>query len=231
MKLSIFLLTVCLFFSASLHAQNSAESPFTPDEAKAKIEAILNKLDTGNFKQEEKTIGFIYLITNRWYSPFNYNFFIQTVTSKNLRTVVRVEGPRGDRLMFARILELEKVIDRDSTPVTKKEPSPLSPKYHAIAQPLNFISPALGVMYVSYKSPRLSRTQTWTRIILYLLTDAILVRTAGSGGFRERYRPEKYSGAIVAALLVPRIIGSVSAAELVTGHNRVMELGYTFYLE
>lgn len=218
-------------FSSSMGRPfSSHNSTLKPEEARKKTLELLDKLDRNGYLEEDETDGFSSRIENRWLSPFKYDIFFGTVSTKNNTTVIRVEGTTGDVRMMTRILEIEKIINPPPD-TSGRDYRPLSAKYQAIAQPLNLVAPWLGVLYTSYHSPRLSTGQTVFRFITYFLADAFLTWAAGRHWFTQKYDPVKNWDNIVAVLAVPRIIGAVQTFNLVRGHNRVVDLKFTFPVE
>lgn len=209
---------------------SSHNSTLKPEEARKKTLELLDKLDRNGYLEEDETLGFQSRIENRWLSPFRYDIYFGTVSTKNNTPVIRVEGTTGDVRMMTRILEIEKIINPPAD-TSGREYRPLNSKYHAIAQPLNLVAPWIGVLYTSYHSPRLSTGQTVFRFITYFLADAFLTWAAGRDWFRDKYDPVKHRDNIIAVLALPRLIGAVQTFNLVRGHNRVVDLKYTFPVE
>ncbi len=209
---------------------SSHNSTLKPEEARKKTLELLDKLDRNGYLEEDETLGFASRIENRWLSPFSYDFYFGTVSTKNNTPVIRVEGTSGDVRMMTRILEIEKIINPPAD-TSGRDYRPLSSKYQAIAQPLNLIAPWIGVLYTSYHSPRLSTGQTVFRFITYFLADALLTWAAGRDWFRHPFDAVKYRDNIIAVLAVPRLIGAVQTFNLVRGHNRVVDLKFTFPVE
>ncbi|MBI3395688.1 MAG: hypothetical protein HY042_07635 [Spirochaetia bacterium] len=225
----VLLITTGTLFQQGLNARpfTSYETPMKPEEARAALIKALDKIDAGGYFEEDETLGFGYRFSNRVRSPFVYDIFVGTISSKNSRTIVRTEGTTGDAKTLTRVLEVEGVITVPPADEGARY-APLSNKYEIIAQPMNLIAPWIGVFYTSANSPRLSSGQTTFRFFMYFLTDVFLVWAAGRNWFHDKYNPAKYQNQMIAVLLVPRIIGAIQTANLVRGHNRLVELKYTF---
>ncbi len=215
----------------SAETWRSFESPDNPEALRQKIEALLNRLDPDNYRMEPETMGFTYLFANRWTSPYTYRIYGGNVSEKQTMTVLRLEGRTGDVRTFSRIFEQEKLIRVE--PLLSDEGkellyAPLEPKWHTVGQTLNLVAPWLGVLHASWNSPRMSAGQTVFRFSVYFGIDAVLVWAAGRNFFRDHFDAQKYAGNIAAVLAVPRIIGAVQEANMVRGHNRIVEMKYTF---
>lgn len=228
---SFFLAAALCITSVQAETFRSFESAETPDALRWKLVALLNKVDSNNFQYEPETMGFAYLYQSIFTSPFNYRLYAGTVSEKQSMTMIRLEGRTGDVNVFSRILEQEKLIKLDPLYTGEGKEiqyAALTPKYHWIGQPLNWVAPWLGVLHASYDSPRLTTGQTVFRFSMYFGIDAVLVWAAGRNFFRDKFNAQKYAGNIAAALFLPRVIGSIQSANLVRGHNRLVELKYTF---
>lgn len=209
------------------------ESGKSPEILKQDLEAALNKLDEDNFYDEEETSGFRYHVTNKWGSPFYYDFYIGPLSTKNPVTLLRVETGDGDVTVMERMLELEKVINRDDPMYDADQMEEPGFKYHAISQGLNLVAPWLSVLYQGHHSPRMTSSQMWGRFAAYLIADIFVIGAGGTGGFQEAWNPgdPKNNTYIVAGLVLMRILGSYQALNMTRGHNRVARVGYTFAFE
>lgn len=209
----------------------SFESPDTPEVLRWKLVALLDRLDRNNYAYEPETLGFTFAYHDRFTSPFSYNIYAGTVSEKQPVTVVRIEGNTGDVYTLSHVFRQEKLIRFEDPTLRADEQyryAELTEKYHVIGQPLNWVAPWLGVLHSSYNSPRMSTGQTVFRFSMYFGIDAVLVWAAGRNWFRDKWDGQKYAGNIAAALFVPRLVGAVQSFNLVRGHNRLVEMKYTF---
>ncbi|MCB1174378.1 MAG: hypothetical protein KDK39_12475 [Leptospiraceae bacterium] len=224
-----------LWVQSPLLYADSVRSYESGKESKATMEQIKSFL--ANFDSEmdvdDETEGFRLRLNSGFWSPFHYDLFVGPVSRTNPDGVVRLEGDTGDVRTMARVFEIETILKAGSTqPADERlEAVKLDEKSHLISQGLNLVAPWLGVLYSSYDSPRLSTGQTVFRFSAYLLFDGLMVWAGGTGFWQEPFNTKKYDGTIVAALMLPRIIGAWQQANLVRGHNQVARLGYTFYLD
>lgn len=209
----------------------SFESPDTPEVLRWKLVALLDRLDRNNYGYEPETMGFAFAYYDRFTSPFSYNLYAGTISEKQPITVLRLEGNTGDVYTLSHVFRQEKLVRFDDPSLPGEQAyryAPLTDKYHLISQPLNWVAPWLGVLHSSYNSPRLSTGQTVFRFSMYFGIDAVLVWAAGRNWFQNKWDGQKYAGNIAAALFVPRLVGAVQSFNLVRGHNRLVEMKYTF---
>ncbi len=222
---------VCIFVSTPLLARdfNAFESPRKVDETKADIERMLERLDAGGFEPLEETLGYRYAWTSRWYSPYNYTIYVGTISENKPTTIVMVEGNAADVLTFSHIFTIEKIIQNEEPADVTYEK--IYPKSHIWGQGLNLIHPSLGVLYASYKSPSLTRSQTFSRALTYFMLDTFLIWAAGRNWFREEFNISKNGGQVAAVMVLTRSMGAFQNQALLRGHNRNVQAGYTFALE
>jgi hypothetical protein len=209
----------------------SYESPDTPEVLRWKLVALLDRLDRNNYGYEPETLGFSFAYYNLITSPFSYNLYAGTVSARQPITVLRLEGNTGDVYTLSHVLRQEKLVQFEDPAAPgdmQLRYAPLEEKYHSIGQPLNWVAPWLGVLHSSYNSPRLSSGQTVFRFSMYLGLDVVLVWAAGRNWFRDKWDGQKYAGNIAAALFVPRLVGAAQSFNQVRGHNRLVEMKYTF---
>ena len=229
------LLALCAGLASPVFGDSAAafESDLEQEAARQAIYNLLFSFDRGNFVAEPETEGFHFYFQNRFSSAFDYNILGGHISSRISRTVIRFEGDTGDVRTMARILELENIIVAGSTTPAGEhsEAQPLEEKWHTLSQGLNLVAPWLSVLHASYNSPRLSTGQTVFRFFAYLLTDGLMVWVGGTNLFSEPFDAAKNGGNIAAALAIPRLIGAVQHFNLIRGHNRIANLGYTFYLD
>ena len=218
-------------FSLSAESVRSFESPLQLKLLKEHIEKALNKIDEGNFNEEEETAGFAHLYENGWLSAYDYNIYIGTIFANKTQSIVRIEGDAGDVATIARILDLERVINRDSSLSKKGQLYKITSKYHIFAQPLNLISPSLSTLYQSYRSPRLSTGQTVTRALNYFLLDVLAYWVGGSAFFTSRHSPQRNREVMLWCFGLNRAAGLVQSFNIVRGHNNLLQFGYTFPIE
>ena len=236
MRYAVYIISVGIVFVSSLNtlygrSTVTYESSNKILEARSKIEDLLGQMDRDGYYFQKKTMGFSYLIVNRFLSPFSYKIYIGAISSKIPMTIIRLEGNRGDIEMLTEmqrqdlIIKTYKLIPENTSPVY------LSEKSHLAAQGLNLIAPWLAIPYCAYRSPRLAFSQAWMRSLVYLIIDMIVISAGGTNLYREGFQPGKYSGVIAAGLILNRILGSIQNTNLIRGHNRVSRLKYTFYLD
>lgn len=154
--------------------------------------------------------------------------------------------------VLTRILQIEKIIIKpDVEAENGVTPLPLEPKSHLAAQGLNLIAPWLSVLYTSSNSPKISTGQTVFRFLSYFFADLFFVWAGGRNYFLKyttnrdqfesltntsqdrttRWNPHQNAGKIAAGLVLMRIIGAVQENYAIRGHNKLVELKYTFYLD
>ncbi len=206
----------------------SFESHQTLNNSKTKIEEILNKIDKDNFKMIDETLGFEYGWISRWISPFNYKIYLTSMEFKKDYVIIRIEGSGGDALSFRTIFHHEKLSKEDLSGIKFDS---ISYKNHFLGQTLNFIHPALGIIYAGYHSPSLTTSQIWKRSIWYFVADTFLIWAGGRNWFRSKWDPAKYSGNIIGSMIFIRTLSGIQNANLIRGHNRFVQLGYTFPLD
>ena len=210
----------------------SFESPLSLKLLKEKLEKTLSKIDEENFHREEETEGFAYRYENSWLSPYEYDIYLGTVFASKKKgggkAIVRIEGDRGDTQMIARILDIEGIINKDSS--LREDGRLYNPesKYHIFAQPINLISPSLSVLYQSYNSPRLSKRQTISRSINYLLLDILAYWIGGNVFFTTSHDPKENRDTMLLFFALNRSIGLVQSFNVVRGHNNLLRFGYSF---
>ncbi len=224
-------LLLLLLAPSALFARNVSvhESPYPLDETKEKVEELLKQLDPEGYRQKDSTFGFSYHMAAGWNSPFSYHIYLGNITSRIPTALVRLEGASGDVNLLERILIQEGLLVHQEK--EERRMAPLGSKSHAVAQGLNVVAPWLSVLYQSYHSPRLTTGQTVARFLTYFAADAFLVWAGGRNWFQEKWDPKRYGGNIAAGLVFMRILGGWQAANQVRGHNRVVELKYTFPLD
>jgi len=241
-----------LLAAASLQAKPSFrayETPLSIEKTKESVEPVLEKLKSSGYQYRTRTMGFSYLITDRWNSPYTFELYIGKITTNHPKTLIRLEGPEGQIESLARILEVEKIL---STGRSEEGARPLSKKHYVVAQGLNWIAPWIGTAYEGYHSPLLTKRQMFKRMLYYFAYDAFVI-AAGSNNFfipRKRspfewgiYNLKQLSGIqdllggppadhrkqnIIAALLLGRLFASIQSVQLIRGHNNLAELKYTF---
>lgn len=222
---AIFLFLICL----NLYADDfySFESKLNLEKSKVKIEEILNKIDKGNFKMIDETLGFHYGWVSRWTSPFSYKIYLTDLEKNNL-TIIRVEGNSGDALSFRTIFYHEQLNKED---LKDFKYYPIQSKYHIYGQTLNLIHPIFGILYAGYNSPSLTEGQMWSRSIWYFIIDSFLIWAGGRNWFKSKWDPVKYRGNILGTMIFIRTISGVQNINLIRGHNRYYNLGYSFPID
>ncbi|MBL8022088.1 MAG: hypothetical protein JNM27_20605 [Leptospirales bacterium] len=227
--IAVLLLAVASNLHAEMNRAFEASAPL--EQLRGKLTGVLDKFDREGYELEAESEGFAYAYYNLRTSPFTYRMYATTVSEKQPVPILRVEGRSGDVLTISRILQIEGIVRTESPVLPNGETitfAPLEHKSHILGQSLNFVAPWLGVLHSSYGSPRLTTGQTVFRFSMYFGADAFLLWAAGRNWFRDRWNPGRYAGNIALALAVPRVIGAVQSANLVRGHNRLVELKYTF---
>jgi len=155
-------LTVILYFlgavfvisSGTLYSQSIAtyESSLKPLEARNNVEEILNQMDREGFYYKKKTMGFSYLISNRFLSPYSYRIYIGTISSKIPTTIIRLEGNRGDMQMLTAMMRQDLIIRTNKEIPENYSPENLLEKSHLAAQGLNIIGPGIRLNRNNYVS-------------------------------------------------------------------------------
>ena len=226
-----FLFFIPTLFSTTLYAESARTnfSNYGEEKTKNEIEKTLSVLDPEGYTSEEETLGFDFLLSNKFFSPYTYNIYGGQISVKNPAYIVRVEGEEGDVHIIEQIFSTEKIIDPivapDEDPVAKI----IKPKSYIISQTLNLAAPWLATIHASYGSPRLTKNQTWRRFFGYLFMDIFMSYAIGTNFFKETYQPAKHNDEIVAGLVAIRLWGMAKHFNLVRGHNRIAEMKYTFY--
>ncbi len=226
---ALFFFGAASFFTPSLYADTSRayRSNLSVEEARSKIETLLEKIDGNNFYSPEETLGYRFRFYNRWLSAYSYDIFIGTISAQNNRTVLRLEGNDGDVVTLAQIMELENIVQAGATEIDSGELRLPTEKYHLFAQTLNLVSPAVGVWYQSANSPRMTGGQAVARSIGFLAADLLALYLGGTRFFQTRFRTDINSRYIVWLLGVNRFTGALYAFNIIRGHNNLVELGYT----
>lgn len=221
----ILLLVVFPLFSDDFY---SFESKETLENTKIRIEEILNKIDKDNFKMIDETLGFQYGWISRWLSPYDYTIYLTELEKNPDIVIIRVEGNGGDALSLRTIFYQEKLNKEDLSDLKFYK---LTEKNHFLGQSLNLIHPAFGIFYAGYQSPSLTKSQMWSRSIWYFVIDSFLIWAGGRNWFKSKWDPGKYSGNIIGTMLLIRTISGIQNANLIRGHNRYVNLGYSFPLD
>ena len=218
-----------IFFipALKLHAEGIKifQSAKSESETKEIIEKVLVEIDGKRFKKHEETMGFSYLYKNRWTSPFKYAVYIGPIKTDSPETMVRIEGTQGDAFMLDHILSLNGL---NKNYVSKSNEKLLNKKNHFIAQGMNIYAPWAAVIYNGFHSPRMTRRQTFSRFLFYIIADVFVIYAGGTNWFQEKFDANAYRGNIAAGLLLVRALGSIQTFNLTRGHNRIVELKYTF---
>lgn len=90
----------------------SFESNYNKEISKQKIEEILSKLDSNQYKMLDETLGFHYRWVSRWFSPYNYDIYLTTLEKNQNINLIRIEGNGGDALSLRSIFFHEKTKSR-----------------------------------------------------------------------------------------------------------------------
>lgn len=243
-KLYYFLFSILFFcntISLELFASETFQIPYKPEDANIEILKVLNKLDDGKNKEEDRTRGFVHNLTHTYNSPWSYNIYVGRLNKSATESVIRIESPKtGQERMLRAIMEQE-ILHQ----AAKEDARSLNQKSMLMSQGLNVVSPVLSVWYNKYDSPALTNRDAWVRTAAYLLSDVLLlgIYTLYVNSVRERPSlqdrilfgkreegvfDENYRNVLIGLLAVPRIYRAIGAFEDTAVHNRAFELGYTF---
>lgn len=228
-KILIFLAAAAsiTFFPARIQSEGIKifESTKSEEETKETIEKILGDINEKRFKKKEETLGFSYLYKNTLISPFTYSIYIGPIKSESPRTMVRIEGTRGDASMLEHIFS-EEGLKKDYYKPEKLRV--LKQKSHIFSQGLNLYAPWAAVLYNGFRSPRLTGKQMFRRFLFYLILDAVAIYAGGTNWFQDDFKINAYRGNIAAGLFLIRAMGAAQSANTIRGHNRIVELKYSF---
>ncbi len=233
-----------LFLTPFLYGKEVINIPEQVEEVNLKTLEFLNHLTEHKIKTVENTLGFSYRYKPFFWSPYRFDIYVGKFSKKNNDTLIRIETPRsGESKVYRSILE------QYLTP-NKKWNSPEIPiqnKYHFIYQPVNLISPTLGILYVGYKSPFYLYDEMVLKSVIYTLWDIGIIsvfaiiaeNTKKSKSLQDRllFRPSennlnlltgKYAFPMFLILSIPRMVRAIDGYYEIATQNRFVELGYTF---
>ena len=201
----------------------------TEEQIKEELRTFLDKLDEDDYFMDDTTQGFSSHFTNNWSSPFYYHFFVGKISTRIPTTILRLETADGDGEAFRTMMIADGLLPPTATLPEEEHLDQETPgyRYHAPAQGLNLIAPWLAVLYAG-ESPRMSSEQKWIRFFSYLAADILVIGAGGTNGFRERFNYEEHKDLILGGLAMIRAVGAYQTFNLVRGHNRMVEMKYTF---
>lgn len=205
------------------------ESNLQGEALDKRVKEVVDQLDQDGYTTPEETKGFRYRLSSNIFSPFSYEVFTGEISSKNQANIIRVEGGSGDALLLARMLEQEGIINepfRNGVNAQK-----VSSKSYLASQGLNLVAPWLAVFYNGHNSPRWTTNQMYFRSLIYFGMDLLLVSAAGTNLYKEKFSADKYGDRILMGLAITRMAGAIDSFQLVRGHNRMVELKYTYYFD
>lgn len=237
-------LLLFLFLTPFLYAKEVINIPEQVEEVNLKTLEFLNHFTEQRTKPVENTLGFNYRYKPFFWSPYRFDIYVGKFSKKNNDSLIRIETPRsGESKVYRSVLE------QYLTPEKKWDSPeiPIQDKYHSIYQPLNLISPTLGIVYVGYNSPFYLQDEMVLKSIMYTLWDIGIVsifaiiaeNTKKSKSLQDRLllRPSennlnlltgKYAAPMFLVLSIPRIVRAVDGYYEIATQNRFVELGYTF---
>ena len=246
---SLFFYSLLIFYSFTLYASESFETPATVEDTNLKVVRLLNKITENSIQSMESTRGFNYRYKSSLLTPFRFNVYIGRFTKKSEDSIVRIEATKnGEAKLLKTILEVE--LNKNASDY--KFEQALDPKYHLVSQSLNLITPAASVFYNSYKSPFYTTSDTVVKMSTYIMIDMVILAIAAfyinnnNVGEKSNFDnamgifgpdgPKKgmfdlesnHAGIVIAALAIPRIYRSVEAFHDTAAQNRIAELSYTY---
>lgn len=224
MKLKIRIVTTlalcCLSGSAFAININTGEFPDkTPDEVNAIVIKALDKLDSGRVAREQ-TNGFTYRYTNPFINIYPFDIYIGEYKNGSM---VRIESLDNTNNALLSVFTTEAYGTK--FPITHQ------PKSLIIGDLLTVVLPAAGHIYTTIDSPT-NTSLSWLYSILYLGIDGGLLWMGGTSFFTHSFDP--FQTGLISTL---SLMGTYRAAHLILnhlsimGHNRMIQLGYTFQFE
>ncbi|MCB1143534.1 MAG: hypothetical protein H7A24_11400 [Leptospiraceae bacterium] len=245
MKLPFLFLLVFLSIFPGF-ASEVIESQYSIEDTNLRITKLLNHITDDSIRLEDKTRGFNYHYTPRWYTPFRFNLYIGKFSKNYEGAIIRIEAPRkGETKVFRSIIEQELEIASEITNSEKKF-EPIQTKSHAVSLSLNFISPAFSVWYSGHHSPFYQTWEMLGKMGLYFVIDVVIVglfalyaqNTRRSKDLLDkllwRKGPDdldlahgKYSSALLVALTIPRLYRMSESFSEIGTQNRLAELSYS----
>lgn len=233
-----------LIFSPCLFAKEIVNVPQQLEDVNLKTLEFLNHFTENKIKAVEKTLGFSYRYKPFFWSAYRFDIYIGKFSKKNEDTLIRVETPRsGESKVYRSILEQyitpEKKWDSPEIPIHYKQ--------HYFYQPINLISPTLGIIYSGYKSPFYLQDEMVLKSMIYTLWDIGIIslfaiiaeNTKKTKSLKDRILLQpgennlnlltgKYASPMFLVLAIPRVIRAVDGYYEIATQNRFAELGYTY---
>lgn len=233
-----------ILFTTTLLSKEVINVPEQVEEVNLKTLEFLNHLTENKTKPVEKTLGFSYRYKPFFWSPYRFDVYVGKFSKKSEDSLIRIETPRsGESKVYRSVIEQYIIPEKkwDSPEI------PIHSKYHFLYQPLNFISPTLGIIYSGYNSPFYLQDEMILKSVLYTLWDIGIIsvlaiiaeNTKKSKSLQDRLllQPSennlnlltgKYAMPMFLVLSIPRVIRAVDGYYEIATQNRFAELGYTF---
>jgi hypothetical protein len=214
------------------------------EDVNFKVLEFLNTFTDNSVKSIEKTDGFNYHYRPYFWSPYRFQIYVGRYSKKTNDSLIRIEAPRsGEAKVYRSILEQTFLPNK----VWDSPPIPIYKKQHFIYQPVNLLSPSLGILYSGYSSPFYLKDEMILKAVLYFFIDLAIVgtfaiiaeNTKKTKSVQDRLLLQpgqnnlnlltgKYAGPMFAILAIPRLIRSIDGYYEIATQNRFVELGYTF---
>jgi len=211
---------ICLSAPAFAVNINTGEFPGkTPAQVNEIILKTLDKLGSGHTAQEQ-TNGFLFRYTNPFFNIYPFDIFIGEY---NDGTMVRIESIDNTNNALLSVFATEAYGTKFN--ITHNAKSVI------LGDLLTVVLPAAGHLYSTIDSP-FNSSLSWLFSLLYLGIDGGLLWMGGTSFFTHSFDP--FHTGLVATL---SLMGTYRVAHLlfnhlsITGHNRMIELGYTFQFE
>ncbi|MCE9498999.1 MAG: hypothetical protein K8R21_00530 [Leptospira sp.] len=234
-------LFVCLFYTTTVFSAEIIEIPGTIEDNNLKIIKVLSMITDNSFSAPDKTRGFHYRYSDKWYSPFSFDLYVGRVNKNSQDTMIRIESQkRGVEKILRQIAEAEllKNPDNGGRRITSKS--------HILSQLFNVAQPAVSVFYNSYHSPVYQGNDRIKSMALYILADILLV--GGAYYYTETQRDKKNfiddmlnkkgetgnpfrghnSGIMFGALAITRLIRITGSYSDTGMQNRLAEFTYSY---
>ncbi|MCB1189460.1 MAG: hypothetical protein H7A23_02130 [Leptospiraceae bacterium] len=229
----------------STYSSEVIETNQSVENANKSVKIFLNTLTKKKYVSENKTKGFTYRYTPKWYNPFNFDIYVGNFSKATNTSIIRLETPKhGEEQLYKQLIETK--VLKQPIPKDKKK-TPIQSKSHIISQTLNLITPGASVLYNSYKSPLYTTSDTLTNTSFYLLADLLIIGIAS--WYSDQNLPKKgladkmlnkqgpnrslftgpYSGVLIGVLMIPRAFRMIGSYHDTGTQNRMAELSYTYH--
>ena len=191
-----------------------------PAETKKVVIKTLNKLDI-KYKELEETNGFSYRLQDGFFTPFNFDIFIGSYGNKN-NSVITIDTRK--RLSYA----LVDAIEQDNG-ATKGFDKVYGTKSILLANVLNLITPAAGILYTNLGSPLSRRSSAYFDAAIYFGVDLLLFWLGSKTFFKHNIDPLGH-GKVATALLMGghRLFHMYGLTVQIMQQNRLVNVGYKF---